>query len=78
MYAVIARPIYGLITTFKWTEECEVSFENLKQTLILAPILRALDYSKVFHVHVDASTYAVGCILTQPRREEHGFSNLLC
>ena len=63
MYAVIAKPIYGLITTFEWTKECKESFENLKKELILAPILKARDYSKIFHVHVDASTYAVGCIL---------------
>ena len=66
MYAVIAKPIYGLITSFEWTDECEESFEKLKTALILAPILKALDYNKTFHVHVDASTYAVGCILAQP------------
>ena len=48
MYAVIAKPIYGLITTFEWTDECKQSFEKLKTTLISAPILKALDYSKTF------------------------------
>ena len=60
MYAVIAKPIYGLITTFEWTDECERSFEKLKAALILVPILKAPDYSKTFHVHVDASSYVVG------------------
>ena len=66
MYAVIAKPIYGLITSFEWTNGCKESFEKLKTTLISAPILKALNYSKTFHVHVDASAYAVGCILAQP------------
>ena len=67
MYAVIVKPIYGLIIAFEWTEECEIFFEKLKQALILAPILKALDYKKMFHVHVDALAYAVGCILAQSR-----------
>ena len=62
-YSVIAKPLYGLITAFEWIEECEKSFQTLTQALIIAPILRAPDYTKVFHVHVDASTYAVGCVL---------------
>ena len=66
MYDMITKPIYGLITTFDWTDECEQSFEKLKTALISAPILRSLIYSKTFHVHVDASTYVVGCILAQP------------
>ena len=31
-----------------------------------APILRAPVWDKIFHVHIDASAYAIGCILTQP------------
>ena len=66
MYAVIAKLIYALITRFEWTDECEQSFEKLKTALISAPILKAPENSKIFHVHVDASSYAVGCILDQP------------
>ena len=73
MYAMIAKPIYGLITTFDWTSECEQSSKKLKTSLIFAPILRALDYSKTFHVHVDASTYVVRCILAQPRDNNMDF-----
>ena len=42
------------------------SFEKLKQALIIASILRSLDWTKPFHVHIDASNYAIGCILAQP------------
>ena len=31
-----------------------------------APILQALDWNKVFHVHINASNFAIGCVLAQP------------
>ena len=65
-YSVIEKPLYGLIIAFEWNEECEKSFQTLKQALIIAPVLRAPDYTKVFYKHVDASAYAVGCVLAQP------------
>ena len=34
---------------------------------------KALDYSKTFHVHIDASAYAIGCILAQPRDNHMDF-----
>ena len=34
--------------------------------LIEAPILLALDWNKTFHVHIDASKFAIGCLLAQP------------
>ena len=66
MYAEIARPLYALLVEFNWTDKCEDSFEKLKQALITAPILRSPDWTKPFHVHIDASNYAIGCILAQP------------
>ena len=65
MYAVVAKPFYALLIEFYWTDECEESFNALKQALIFAPILRALDWNKIFHVHIDALNFAIGCILTQ-------------
>lgn len=66
MYAVIARPLYALITAFDWTNECQEAFYKLKDALVRAPILKAPDRSKIFHVHVDAPAFAIGCILAQP------------
>ena len=34
--------------------------------MITTPILRAPDWNKLFHVHIDASAFAIGCILAQP------------
>ncbi|MCO5592031.1 hypothetical protein L7F22_046025 [Adiantum nelumboides] len=65
LYDIIAKPLYALITKFEWTDECEKAFQILKQRLISAPILKAPDWDKIFHVHVDASAFAIGCILAQ-------------
>ena len=54
-----------LIVIFEWTDECEEDFENLENALISAPILRAPDWNKIFHIHVDASNFAIGYILAQ-------------
>jgi hypothetical protein len=37
-----------------------------KKKLVIALILIFLDWNKVFHVHVDASSIALGAILSQP------------
>lgn len=48
-----------------WTKECHHSFELFKRKLVEAPILKFLDWSKKFHVHIDALALAVDATLTQ-------------
>ena len=74
MYAVIAKPLYRLLASFDWTQECELSFERLKQAMINAPILKSLDHTKIFHVHVDALAYALGFVLAQPWEDSMDFA----
>ena len=50
---------------FKWTEECETGFTNLKQALISAPVLAYPDYSKAFILETDASLKGLGTVLSQ-------------
>ena len=38
----------------------------LKEKMVTAPILVFPDWTKPFHVHVDASGIALGVVLTQP------------
>src|SRR5271156_1480600 len=73
MYVVIARPLYSLITIFIWTEECEESFNKLKEALTSAPILKSPDWNVIFHVHIDASNFAIGAILAQPGEKNINF-----
>jgi hypothetical protein len=51
---------------FGWTKECQQSFDTLKQKMVTTPILVFLDWSKEFHMHVDASSIKLGAILAQP------------
>ena len=50
---------------FKWTPECENCFQNLKDFLQKAPILRYPDPQASYTLYTDASKYAYVGILTQ-------------
>jgi hypothetical protein len=50
---------------FKWTDECEVSFQELKKRLVSAPILCLPDLEKEFQVYCDASRLGLGSVLMQ-------------
>lgn len=64
-YAKIAKSMFNLINRFEWTKEATTSFEKLKKLLASAPILRSPNWDLAFHVHMDASGFAIGSILTQ-------------
>ena len=65
-YVDMSRPIYGLMHNPEWIQEYEISFQQLKRGLSTAPILKGPNWEKEFHVHTYASSYAIGCVLTQP------------
>ena len=73
MYVDVAQPLYALLIVFEWTYECKEAFQKLKDALIIAPILKAPDWNKIFHVYTDASTFAIGCILAQPHENNMDF-----
>ena len=52
---------------YEWTEECEKSLDILKEKMVTTPILVFTDWKRPFHVHVYASSIAMGIILAQPR-----------
>ena len=65
MYAMIAKPLYGLLVIFICIDECEASFHKLMTALSTPPIFKAPNWDLIFHVHVDASNFAIGAILIQ-------------
>ncbi|GBO04818.1 Retrovirus-related Pol polyprotein from transposon 412 [Araneus ventricosus] len=67
-FSVIARPLHRLTENkqkFLWLEECEKSFNNLKEALISAPILSYPDPEKQFILDTDASNERVEAMLSQ-------------
>ena len=68
-FAKIASPLTDLTKkgsgVHKWNEECDKSFQKLKDAITTAPVLVAPDWSKPFRGHIDASERAVGGTLTQ-------------
>jgi hypothetical protein len=67
-FSKIAKPMTELLKKekkFQWTDECEVSFQELKKRLVSAPILCLLDLEKEFQVYCDASRLGLGSVLMQ-------------
>jgi hypothetical protein len=50
---------------FQWSEECEQSFQELKQHLVTAPVLTLPSGSDGFVIYSDASRKGLGCVLMQ-------------
>ena len=46
-----------------WTEECEKSFQELKQRLVTTPILTIPSNLGGFVIYSDASKKGLGCVL---------------
>jgi hypothetical protein len=67
-FSKIAKPMMKLLEknkAFKWTVECQASFEELRKRLTSAPVLVLLDLTKKFDIYCDASRRGLGCVLMQ-------------
>lgn len=67
-FSAIAEPLNRLLkkgTPYAWTDDQQEAFEYLKLRLITPPILAYPDFERPFIIYTDASTYALGAILSQ-------------
>jgi hypothetical protein len=67
-FSKIASPINSLQkkgVKFEWTPKCEESFQQLKDILTSAPILKIADPNEYFVVCTDACKEGLGGVLTQ-------------
>ena len=61
----VSWPLYTLLIVFESKDKCEQAFQHLKNALISTSILKAPNWSNIFHVHIDALVCAIWCILAQ-------------
>ena len=66
----VYRDLLSKETEFEWTSEHETAFCLLRDLMTSAPLLHHIDNQKQITVTTDASTYAIGWVLSQP--DEHG------
>ncbi|XP_040952743.1 uncharacterized protein [Gossypium hirsutum] len=67
-FSKIALPMTKLLqknVPFIWDDQCQRSFETLKQMLTEAPVLTLPESGKDFIVYSDASLNGLGCVLMQ-------------
>ena len=64
--ADFATPLHAIVhcVPFQWTEQEEKAYQVLK-VLSQAPVVQPPDWTKDFHVFVDASDIAIGSVLMQ-------------
>lgn len=73
--AITLDPLHNLLRKnqkFVWSEECQKSFEKIKELLCSQPILEIFDQELPINIYTDASLEGVGAILkqTQPNGKE--------
>ena len=72
-YSTIAKPLTELTSTkveFKWDENCQHSFDKLKELLVSAPILGYPKDDGLFILDTDASDVGIGAVLSQIQNDK--------
>ena len=69
-FSNLARPLNALTRKdmeFEWTSVCQESFDLLKASLVMEPILTYPDPNLPYVLFTDANKYAWACVLTQEK-----------
>ena len=48
----------------KWTNKCREAFSKMKCRVVLALVLKHIDFEGTFEVHTNASNFTIGGVLT--------------
>lgn len=67
-FSDIAKPLFKLTekdSVFCWSEECQISFQTLKECLTSTPVLGYPDMNLEFVLDTDASAFCIGGVLSQ-------------
>ena len=67
-YGRVAKPLNQLTRKdipFKWTAECQLAFDELKKTMLTAPVLQHYQPDRLTMVETDASDGVVGAVGSQ-------------
>ena len=67
-FSHVARPLHNLTRKdepWKWTDDQQKAFEQLKDAITSTPILMHPDRDKPFHLEADSSNFATGAVLSQ-------------
>ena len=70
--AMILDPLHKLLRKnekFVWSENCEKSFERIKEYLCSQPVLEIYDKALPIKIYTDASLEGVGAILKQTQSD---------
>lgn len=70
-FSKIAKPMTELLkkdTNFNWTEDCDTSFQELKEHLVTTPVLILPNIHKDFQVYCNAPHQGLGGVLMQEVR----------
>ena len=72
--AIVLEPLHKLLKkrTDEWTDECQSTFDYLKNFLCTEPVLAIYDPNLPIYLYTDGSLLGLGAVMKQPQPDEDG------